>query len=61
MLSTRYASRNLGDNHKALDILVADEESFGLIHQHSEYLDRAEDAEVGVLNLVARSFSAGAR
>jgi len=42
-------------------LLVADEASFGLIHQHSEYLDREEDAEAGVLNLVGRSLDTSRR
>ncbi|MFN8052126.1 MAG: pyridoxal-dependent decarboxylase [Acidimicrobiales bacterium] len=42
-------------------LLVADEASFGLIRRHSEYLDREEDAEAGVLNLVGRSLDTSRR
>ena len=42
-------------------LLVADEASFGLIRRHSEYLDREEDAETGVLNLVGRSLDTSRR
>ena len=42
-------------------LLVSDVASFGLIHEHSEYLDRVEDAETGVLNLVGRSLDTSRR
>ncbi len=42
-------------------LLVADEHSFDLIRRHSEYLDREEDAELGVLNLVGRSLDTSRR
>lgn len=42
-------------------LLVADASSFELIRQHSEYLDREEDAETGVLNLVGRSLDTSRR
>lgn len=45
----------------ASGLLVADEASFDLIRQHSEYLDREEDAETGVLNLVGRSLDTSRR